>query len=339
MAGIRIEHLPPTDARRTSFHGLRERIVGTARPEPLPEGAACALASRDGAPVACCTLQMAEGLHDAPGRSGLIGHYDALDAEAGAALLVHARDSLAREGAARVLGPMNGSTWARYRLALPPQPDDPVPEVPPFLGEPTNPPDYPDHFTAAGFVVVARYESRIVRDLVTAVPAARDLEERVRSRGIAVRTLDPARFDEELPALFEVSLAAFSANPYYTTIDFAAFRAMYRELRTLLDPAFVLLAHDPAGRLLAFQLAYPDPLSREGERLTRVVVKSIATVPEARGLGLGNHLFDRIRERAHEQGFRAVIHALMHVTNFSMNMSERHRSAQFRRYALYQWIP
>jgi GNAT superfamily N-acetyltransferase len=69
------------------------------------------------------------------------------------------------------------------------------------------------------------------------------------------------------------------------------------------------------------------------------VVKTVATAPGARGLGLGGHMLDLIRQRARALGGRGVIHALMHVDNFSMRMSARHRTRVFRRYALYQWTP
>jgi len=161
-----------------------------------------------------------------------------------------------------------------------------------------------------------------------------DLAGRARPRRLVV-----ARFDEELAALYQASLAAFAGNLYYAPIDFAGFRALYQRARPLIDPEFVLLAHDAEGRLVAFQFAFPDPLSVEAGRPTRIVVKTVATVPEARGLGLGNSLLDRIRARALERGYRAVIHALMHVTNFSMSMSARHGTELFRRYALYAWSP
>ena len=66
-----------------------------------------------------------------------------------------------------------------------------------------------------------------------------------------------------------------------------------------------------------------------------MVVKTVATQIAMRGLGLGGHMLDLIRQRAHTR-CGSVIHALIHVNNLSLRMSARHHGRRFRRYALYQ---
>jgi len=278
-----------------------------------------------------------EGLHGAPGRSGLVGHYEAADASAGIALLKDAQQRLAAAGVERVLGPMNGSTWARYRLALPSLPGDPEFAPPVFMTEPQNPFDYPEQFAAAGFSFAAQYESRIDVNPGAVRPGAAALRDRLASRGITVRSLCLDRYEDELEAIFALSRAAFAGNLYYTPLELTAFRAMYERLRPLIDPDLVRLARDAGGRLVGFLFAFPDPMSAEGARLTRVVAKTGATAPEARRFGIGMHLLDQVRELAWEKGYQAVIHALMHVDNASVKSSSRHESLLFRRYALYEW--
>ncbi|HEY2954850.1 MAG TPA: GNAT family N-acetyltransferase [Candidatus Eisenbacteria bacterium] len=337
MSALAIESFAPDDPRRSAFDGVRG--LPDAAPEPVAAGATCMLASRGGRPLARCTLAVAHGLHGAPGASGLVGHYEALEREAGVALLEDARRSLAAQDVARVLAPMNGSTWARYRLALPSQAGDAEFEPAHFLAEPRNPFEYPEHFESAGFSIAARYESRLDDRPGAEAPDVRAVAERVAAAGFTVRPLDPARFDAELDALFDLSLETFADNLYYTPIGREAFRAMYEPFRGRLDPDFVLLAHDARGRLAAYQFAFPDPMSARGGRPTRIVVKTVATAPAARGQGLANHMLDRLRSLAHARGYAALIHALMHVSNFSMRMSGRHETRVFRRYALYQWTP
>jgi GNAT superfamily N-acetyltransferase len=70
--------------------------------------------------------------------------------------------------------------------------------------------------------------------------------------------------------------------------------------------------------------------------LTREVAKTLAVVPEARGLGLGGHLLDRVDEAARLRGFGAVVHALMHEDNRSRAMSDRRGARVFRRYVLFE---
>jgi len=319
-----------------TFESVREAAGGEPTGEPPAPGATLMVAWRGDVPVARLALSLVHDLHQAPGPSGLVGHYEAVDPEGGVTLLRDACSTLARQGAVRVLGPMNGSTWARYRLALRDDPSRDM-EAPPFLTEPWNPPGYPGHFEAAEFSVAARYESRVDLRLDAEAEDADTLEARVRHAGIQVRTLDLAAFDQELDRLFALSLECFAHNLYYTPIDLATFRAQYEKIRPLIDPDLVLIANTES-RPVAFQFAFRDPLSPD-PRAPRVIVKTVATSPACRGLGLGGHMLDLIRRRARALGAGSVIHALMYSRNLSMRMSARHETEVFRRYALYQWTP
>lgn len=328
---MRIEEFGPGDARMADFARVRDAIGYPTPDEPVPEGARCLLAWRGDEPVARLAYTLAYDLQGARGVTGLIGWYEPADAEAGAALLRRALHLLSDIG--RVLGPINGSTWGRYRLALPPEPGEAA--EPPFLSEPVNPPDYPRDFADAGFRVAAMYESAIVDDLTQADPRRDELAERVRARGATIRPLDLDRFDDELRAIYDLSVTAFAENLFYSPIGFDEFRGRYLPLRPLLDPELVRLAEDADGRLLSFVFAFPDLLTVQAGRPTRVVLKTLATSPAARGLGLGTFLTDEIRRLAHEKGYASVIHALMQAGNSSIRIS-RHTARVFRRYALYE---
>jgi GNAT superfamily N-acetyltransferase len=335
MSAPRIETVGDREQAGRIFERVREAVGPDAAPrEPLRESATALVAWRGDEPVARCAIDVVHDLHEAPGKSGLVMHYESIEAEAGVELLREACGLLAVKDVRRVLGPMNGSTWARYRLALRPPDDDP----PPFLAEPWNPPRYPDDFDAAGFSVAARYESRVDEHLGGEPGDADELAEQVRAAGIGVRPLDVARFDVELERLFALSLECFADNLYYTPIDREPFRAQYEKVRPLIDPELALIAEDAKGEAVAFQFAFRDPLVPPPAP-PRVVVKTVATAPRARGIGLGGHMLDLLRRRARAIGAASVIHALMHVRNVSMKMSARHRTRVFRRYVLGQWLP
>jgi len=287
-----------------------------------------------GAIRARCALYTARNLVGAPGESGLVGRWEAFDVSAGRSLLEEACRHFAERGVARVLGPMNGDTWHAYRLVLPPG-EQPGPPgglvVPPFPGEPSNPPDAADTWHDAGFDIVARYESAIVTDLATAAgPATGE------PPGVTFRPLDPDRFDDELAVLHAISLRGFAANPYYAPIGRAEFVALNAPLRPFVDPRFVEFAEDESGEALAFLFCFPLPA---GGGRPLLVAKTIAVVPEARGRHLGALLFARAHARAHELGFGGVIHALMHADNASTRMSSRQKARVFRRYALFGRTP
>lgn len=348
---LRIERFTAPNPRTADFAAVRGAIVYPAPDDDLPAGAECLVAYDAGRPVARLATGMAPELHGAPGPSGLVGWYEALDGGAGAALLARAGEMLAERGAARVLGPMNGSTWRRYRLALAPGPGEPAPA--PFLTEPVNPPDYPAHFLAAGYAVAAEYESRAAL-LAPGAPAAPGVPGPSLPDGVRIAPLDPARFDDTLREIFDLSAAAFADNLFYTPIAFAEFAAAYLKVRPLLDPELVRLARGADGRLLAFVFAFPDPFDRVPDasraapaasggaprpRGLRVVLKTLATAPEARGLGLGGRLSAEVHRVALARGAPSVVHALMQVDNASTNISGRLRGEPFRRYALYEWTP
>lgn len=310
-------------------------LLSLGQKEPLAADAECWVARQGHDIVAGLATYRRDDLHAAPGVNGLVGHYGARDAAAGVALLRAAAAALAADGATRVLGPMNGSTWARYRFALAPETPDEASE-PPYLSEPVNPTAYLDQFAAARFAPIVEYESRIQRDLQIVDPKAQPAAAKVAAAGIRIEPLALARLEATLEEIHALSLEAFRDNAYYRPIAREAFVAMYTPLRPLLDPDLVELARDAEGRLLGFSFAFVDPLGAAAGAPGRVVLKTLATSPALRGLGLGTLLLDRARSLALAKGHRAVIHALMHLSNASKRMSER-TTTRFRRYALFAW--
>lgn len=336
MSAIAIETVHQGDDDAVAGFRALDRTAPTGTGASPAEDAALLLARRDGAPAARLSHRVVTGLAGAAGPTGVIGHYEAEDAEAGVALLLAARRSLAADGVVRVIGPMDGTTWERYRLAL----DDPDTRAnPPFLTEPTNPPDYPRHWAAAGFEPVAHYVSQLLRDLDAlaerAAAAAGPLEE----AGLGIEPLEPSSFDAALDEIHALSLEAFARNPFYSPIGRDRFRAMYAPFRDRIDPEMVLLARGPDDRLAGFIFALPDLLDpaivRSG-RPGRVIIKSLAVAATARGAGLGSVLMHEVHRRAAARGFQAALHALMHADNASLRISRR-GGTLYRRYALFGW--
>lgn len=254
---------------------------------------------------------------------GRVGHFHALDRAAAVAVLRSASDSLFERGAGKVLGPMDGTTWEPYRLAL----DGPAGRDT-FRGEPTNPPEHNEWFRAAGFGPEHSYTSMISTDLDRLYPGIERLEARIEGR---VRIRPMGDFERDLRALHALSLDAFRHNAYFSPISWERFSALYRPLSPLLRPELVLVAEEGA-RAIGFVLSYPDQVPG------RLVLKTLATASDRRGLGLGTLLTARIHRVAREQGFQSVIHALMHQTNASQHVSRRASSGDaslWRRYALY----
>lgn len=261
-------------------------------------------------------------------RSGVIGHYAAADADAGARLLSRACDRLAATGCAIAIGPMDGTTWRRYRFVVERGPE------PMFFLEPDNPDDWPQHWSSARFSSLATYSSAANDDLEVEDPRTAEALSRLTHSGIVIRTFDPGRADAELRGIFGSSIAAFSHNFLYTPISEAEFLAQNNAVLPFVRPELILLA-EKDGALVSFVFALPDALqARRGATVDTVILKTIAVHPSWLGMGLGSVLTDLVHRSARQLGFRRVIHALMHETSLSGKLSGRY-ARTIRRYALF----
>ncbi len=288
-----------------------------------------ALQDAAGRLIARCSLWRGRDPLGASTATGLIGHYAALDAAAGGELLEHALKRHQADGCERVVGPMDGSTWHRYRLVTE-RGNEPT-----FFLEPDNPDDWPGHFTDAGFAPLATYFSALNADLTRRDPRSDGRRAELERESITLRTIDLARFDFELAAIHELSLVAFARNLLYSPTGLEAFIASYTPIRAHLVPELVLLA-ERAGQLVGFIFGIPDLAEPErGEPLRTAIVKSMAVHPACGGMGLGGLLMDGCQQAARKLGFERAIHALMHETNRSRSISA-HYGTTIRRYTLYE---
>ncbi|HVR34842.1 MAG TPA: GNAT family N-acetyltransferase [Methylomirabilota bacterium] len=261
-------------------------------------------------------------------KPGLIGHYAATDAGAAGQLLRHACSRLADRRCTLAIGPMDGSTWRRYRL-LTERGTEPT-----FFLEPDNPDDWPDHFTHAGFHVLAGYYSAINTDLTRADPRLDRVRDRLDHLGIRLRPLAPDRFLQELEAIFTVARVSFRGNFLYTRIRQDAFIQEYQAIRPLIRSELILIA-EREGEPIGFVFTLPN--LRHGERgpsTDTAILKTVATLPDRQYAGLGSLLVAETQSRARDLGYHRVIHALMHQGNHSINVSSRY-ATPFRRYSLF----
>ncbi len=311
---------------------LRDGSVELLNPESFQStNPMCHLALHDttGALVARCSLWERCDASGASTSDGLVGHYAAANADAGKELLEHASHRHRVEGRKRVIGPMDGSTWHRYRL-LTDRGTEPA-----FFLEPDNPDEWPGHFSDAGFVPMATYTSALNADLSRVDSRSDKRRTELERNGITLRTFELARFEDELAAIHELSLVAFTRNLLYSPISFEKFLATYAPIREYLLPEMVLLA-DHGEQLIGFIFAIPDLLeSGRGEPTRTAIVKSMAVHPEYGGHGIGGMLMDECQRAARGLGFVRAIHALMQETNWSRRISS-HYGTTIRRYTLYE---
>jgi GNAT superfamily N-acetyltransferase len=263
-------------------------------------------------------------------RTGVIGQYAAHDAAAGTAVLEQASRVLARAGCAVAIGPMDRSTWHRYRFIV----DRGV--EPPFFLEPDAPDEAPIQWMSDGFQPLATYSSAVTEQLDAEPRAVPRAARRLAAAGISIRPFDAGRMECELRQLFDLASVSFRRSFLYTPIAYDQFRSQYAALLPVLRPELVLMA-ERDGAVLGFVLAVPDMLQLHGARspaIDTVIVKTLAVHPSVAGTGIGGVLVAMAHRHAHALGFRRAIHALMHDANPSRGLSGRF-ARPFRRYALF----
>lgn len=261
-------------------------------------------------------------------RLGVIGRFSADTGADATAVLARACEELKARGCTLAVGPMNRNTWRSYRLVTD------AGDEPPFLLEPVNPPEWPAWWRAAGFGPLAEYYSSATDDLTTRDERVDGVAARMKAAGVTVRPMDVARFEEELVKIYDVSVVSFEANYLYTPLPKEAFLAQYRAMRDKVRPELVLLAEDAEGRPVGYVFAVPDyAQAARGETVTTVIVKTLAVLPGRRCAGLGAWLLAEVHAAAQAAGFTRAIHALMHETNKSRNLSA-HYAKTIRRYTL-----
>jgi hypothetical protein len=239
-----------------------------------------------------------------------------------------AKNKLLSMGAQKIIGPIDGDTWRRYRLSLPGS-------APLNFLEPAYPAFVPGDFIAADMPVVATYRTTLVSDLSLAMEKLAEMEsldqKTLAHVGVKVRCIRPDDFEYELGLLHQFSLTAFEHNFLYNPIDLASFQTLYRPLKGLLRGELVLIAEsdDSYRTVLGVVLALPDPAN-----ISSIIVKTLARHPTA-PRGMGRYLFYEVLARAHQLGYRQAECALIKDNNFSAFLPDQLEGTVIRKFALF----
>lgn len=261
-------------------------------------------------------------------RVGLLGHFFSADISAGKTVLQHAMESLRQQQCTKVIGPMDGNTWNKYRLVTETSTEQP------FFLEPQNPAEWVTTFRESGFHPLAHYVSAIADNIKDRKADWEVMEKTLQEKSIDLSHLSLENFANTLAELYELSIAAFAKNFLYTPISQNQFFEQYGRMQQCIDPELVLLLYH-SGKLIGLLFAIPD-LNRPkyGMPLDTVIYKTLAVHPEYQGLGLGKYLMAKAESIAKEKGYQRIIHALMHQDNRSLKISY-HNARIMRRYTLF----
>ena len=286
--------------------------------------------------------------------AAFFGFWESIDDPAPNRLLFQGlRDWARGQGAKRLYGPIDFSTFGSYRLRL-----DAF-DAGCFPGEPWNPPYYPALLESLGLRLRHRYFSTF-DELTKAAASARPRYLRLKPQLDEVVRLVPMTgsfWMAHLDQLHALVDAVFGANFAYTPLSRTAFeRHCGQALAERLCPhsSVLALAHD--GRIAGFFLTYPDfsPLLRQGnpQRLPAVgltlaehfpllpqprqlLAKTAGVHPDFRKHGLFTALACEMLLRA-EAHYQRIVGALVREDNNSRQFALRHTGSVLHHYGLYQ---
>lgn len=271
---------------------------------------------------------------------GLIGLWECADDDAAArGLLEAAIEWLRAQGAVAALGPLDFSTWYRYRFVSEGL------EQGPFLLDLHHHPWYPAQWRAGGFAPAREYATLLCPH--TPVKLLSRAYERALAAGVRFEPLESAAVSDRLPLLFDLSRRIFAGKTAYSEIDAVEFQALYAGSDALLVPGLSWLAFAPGGQAIGFLFAYPDllePLRRRdpAAKVETTVLKTIAADPDAFA-GLGWALCHLHIERARSLGFKRGLYALMEkfeelgrFMGHGKRMLDGETGGVWKRYTLYQ---
>ena len=236
---------------------LKDEVHGLLNPKKNPwfehARAQLWLAERRGKVVGRISAQVDELVLEHMGAgTGQWGFFDALDAEAAAALMATAEDWLRTQGMIRALGPFSLSVW-----------DEPGLEIEGFSEPPTammghHKPEYAGWVEAAGYAKakdLVTYEVDIVNWSNPLI--SRLIEAGERNAKIRIRKVDKSRFDEEAQVILGLLNDAWSDNWGYVPLTPNEIAYAGKKLKPIIYEDLVRIA-EYEGKPVAFMLTIPD---------------------------------------------------------------------------------
>lgn len=311
----------------TLFAAMLPRIYGAGIPETVlqqPETdslAQCWVVLEHGNPVGRVGFYHNSEIHYQGHPTVQLGLFECInDPEVAAVLFEKAQEQARKMGAVWLLGPLNGTTWNRYRFLT----DKGT--QPPFLGEPTHPDYYPQLWEEAGFVPVGAYLSNVA-PLDPATEKDTDFWCRNKLR---VETVLPQNLAQVLTDVYPMCTAAFETAPFYSSISREQFIQKLSAVKPLLQAGCTKVVYDASGNAVAFALCYPDPLSSG-----RTILKTAARKNPAPVSGIIAALYREIAVPSLQLGRTQLIHAFIHEDNSSATRSGHFGGEMARRYTLF----
>ncbi len=154
-------------------------------------------------------------------------------------------------GCTKLLGPVDGSFWNKYRLKIN------LFEKEPYTGEPYNLPYYQELFLENGFQVCEHYTSNIYSRVDTAEPLYDERYEKFLEKGYKIVSPSVSDFDTVIEQLYELITDLYSDFPIYKQVAYEDFAEIFSDYRHILKEDMVKMAYFEE-RPVGFFISVPD---------------------------------------------------------------------------------
>lgn len=220
-------------------------------------------------------------------RAAFFGFWESAGDDAADAAVMARVEQWAREqGAERLYGPIDFTTYGNYRVLLSAEEG-----AVPFPGEPYDPPGYPGRLEALGFALHMKYESHIGPMPEPGKVMLLAFLDNMRRAGYRFESLTAELWMSHLREIHVLVDDIFGDNFAYTPLSFEAFRAAAGEaLVRKACPLASVIAWGPEGDIAGILLSYPHygPLVTQGAGAERVPLSALSYaehMPRLRALG------------------------------------------------------
>ncbi len=226
-----------------------------------------------------------------------------------------------------LFGPMNGSTWDNYRIAI-------NLFQPSFPMDVSNPAYYPKLLAHAELEVAKSYASHIDKKFVYDKEKIQMKHDQLKAQGARIRNINLDDFDQELDKVYDLCMSSFTNSFLFSTIERKEFKSRYLAMKPYLQADYIWFVVDDSDDLkgMMFALSYPGPNNTKA-----YMAKTLARVPDKRYAGIGSVLSALLMEKAQEDGCSFGVHAFMEDKNVSNVLSGRFSGEPAKMYHLYKY--
>lgn len=259
-------------------------------------------------------------------KASCFGYFEAHNHPEGVKAMIHAMKSQVADDEI-LYGPMNGSTWDNYRIAI-------NLFQPAFPMDVSNPEYYSSLLENAGLEVAKSYASHIDKKFEYDKDKIQRKKDQLTKNGATIRHIDLDDFDRELDKVYDLCMSSFTNSFLFTKIERAEFKLRYLAMKPYLQAEYIWFVVDEQDDLkgMMFALSFPASNNTKG-----YMAKTLARVPDNKYAGIGSVLSGLLMEKAQADGCSFGVHAFMEDKNVSNVLSGRFSGEPAKLYQLYKY--